>query len=61
MDTRKLDLVFLAGLQNGKELTFEEIENTAEKYSARSIWYLYHHTRRYKEFLKKIEKSNKTI
>ena len=53
MDTRKLDIVFFMTLENGKDLTFEEIEEIANKYSARSLWYLWKHTQRYRRYINK--------
>lgn len=46
MDTRKLDMIFFMTLENGKDLTYEEIEDIARKYSARSLWYLWNHSKR---------------
>lgn len=53
MDKRKLDMVFFMALENGKDLSFEEIENAAKKYSARSLWYLWRHTQRYIKYINK--------
>ena len=53
MDARKLDMVFFMTLENGKDMTYEEIENTAKKYSARSLWYLWQHTQRYRKYINK--------
>ena len=53
MDTRKLDMVFFMTLENGKDLTFKEIEEIANKYSARSLWYLWRHTQRYRKYINK--------
>lgn len=53
MDTRKLDMVFFMAYENGKELDFEEIESIAKKYSARSLWYLWQHTKRYRKHIGK--------
>ena len=51
MDARKLDMVFFMALENGKDLDFDEIEKSASKYSARSLWYLWHHAKRYREYI----------
>ena len=51
MDTRKLDMVFFMALENGNDLTFEEIEEIAKKYSARSLWHLWMHTQRYRNYI----------
>ena len=53
MDTRKLDMIFFMTTENGKNLTYEEIEDIAKKYSARSLWYLWQHTRRHHKYLNK--------
>lgn len=53
MDERKMDMVFFMTYENGKNLTFEEIEKIAEKYSARSLWYLWQHAKRYRNYLVK--------
>ena len=53
MDTRKLDMVFFMTLENGKDLTYEEIEKAAKKYSARSLWYLWQHNKRYVKYINK--------
>lgn len=53
MDKRKLDMLFFMTMENGKDLDFEEIEKTAEKYSARSLWYLWQHTKRYRKYINK--------
>ena len=53
MDTRKLDMIFFMATENGKNLTYEEIQDIAKKYSARSLWYLWHHTRRHHKYLSK--------
>ena len=53
MDTRKLDMVFFMTFENGKDLTSDEIEKVASKYSARSLWYLWQHTKRYKKYIGK--------
>lgn len=53
MDTRKLDMVFFMALENGKDLTFKEIEEIANKYSARSLWYLWQHNKRYRKYINK--------
>lgn len=53
MDTRKLDMVFLMAFGNGKEMSQKEIEEAARMYSARSLWYLWQHTKRYREFIQK--------
>ena len=53
MDTRKLDMIFFMTTENGKNLTYEEIQDIAKKYSARSLWYLWHHTRRHHKYLSK--------
>ena len=37
--------------ENGKDLTYEEIEDIAKKYSARSLWYLWQHTKRHSKWL----------
>ena len=56
MDTRKLDMIFFMTTENGKDLTYEEIEDIAKKYSARSLWYLWQHTRRHHKYLNKYPK-----
>ena len=48
MDARKLDLVFFISYQNGKILSFEEIQEIAKKYSARTLWKLWHRQQRSK-------------
>lgn len=48
MDKRKLDLVFFIALEDGKDLTFEQITEYARKYSARTLWFIYDHMKRYK-------------
>ncbi|MCX4341806.1 MAG: hypothetical protein OSJ72_19545 [Lachnospiraceae bacterium] len=48
MDTRKLDMIFLMTLENGKEMSRREIEEAAGRYSAKSLWYLQQHTKRYR-------------
>ena len=48
MDERKLDLVFFISCQNSKELSFEEIKKIAGKYSARTLWKLWHRQQRSK-------------
>ncbi len=53
MDTRKLDMIFLMAVENGKNLTYEEIKKCAEMYSARSLWYLWQHTKRYRKYISK--------
>ena len=53
MDTRKMDMIFFMAFENGKDMTYEEIEEAATKYSARSIWYLWQHTKRYKKYIGK--------
>lgn len=53
MDTRKMDMIFLMAYENGKEMTIEEIESAARKYSARSLWYLWQHTKRYTKYISK--------
>ncbi len=53
MDSRKLDIVFFMTTENGKNLTFEEIKEIASKYSARSLWYLWRHTKRYRKYIGK--------
>lgn len=57
MDERKMDMVFFMTYENGKNLTFEEIEKIAEKYSARSLWYLWQHTKRYRSYLVELAES----
>ena len=55
MDTRKLDMIFFMVLENNnKELTFDEIQNIAKNYSARSIWYLWQHRKRYNNYIKSL-------
>lgn len=49
MDARKLDMIFFMTTENGKNLTYDEIQDIAKKYSARSLWYLWQHTRRFRE------------
>ena len=51
MDTRKLDMIFFMTFENGKDLTYEEIEDIAKKYSARSLWYLWRHNKRHSKWL----------
>ena len=51
MDARKLDMVFFMALENGKDLNFDEIEKSASKYSARSLWYLWQQTTRYRKYI----------
>ena len=51
MDARKLDMIFFMTFENGKDLTYEEIEDIAKKYSARSLWYLWQHTKRHSKWL----------
>lgn len=53
MDNRKLDMIFFMALETGNELDFEQIKETAQKYSARSIWKLWQHTKRYKKHIEK--------
>lgn len=53
MDTRKLDMIFFMTTENGKNLTYDEIQDIAKKYSARSLWYLWQHTRRHHKYLSK--------
>ena len=53
MDTRKLDMVFFMTLESCKDLTFNEIEKIANKYSALSLWYLWQHTQRYRRYMNK--------
>lgn len=38
MDSRKLDLAFFISLENGENLTFEQIEEIAEKHTAKELW-----------------------
>ena len=55
IDTRKLDMIFFMVLENNnKELTFDEIQNIAKNYSARSIWYLWQHRKRYNNYIKSL-------
>lgn len=53
MDNRKLDMVFFMALETGNELDFEQIKETAQNYSAKSIWKLWQHTKRYKKHIGK--------
>lgn len=52
MDNRKMDMIFYMALENGNELNFDAIKEAAEKYSAKSLWKLWQHTKRYKKYIK---------
>ena len=46
MDTRKLDMIFFMAFENNKDLSYSEIENLANKYSAKAIYKYWQHMKR---------------
>ena len=46
MDTRKLDMIFFMSLETNKNLTYEQIEIIANKYSAKAIYKYWQHMKR---------------
>lgn len=53
MNPFKLDMIFFMSCENSTRiLTYEEIQSIASKYSARSLWYLWQHTKRYNKYIK---------
>ena len=48
MDTRKLDMIFFISLETNTNLTYEQIETIANKYSAKAIYKYWQHIKRIK-------------
>ena len=48
IDTRKLDMIFFMAFETNTNLTYEQIENLANRHSAKAIYKYWEHMKRIK-------------